>query len=85
MQIEAGAHAALWPGKAFGCNWTDGGQSLSEDTPSNRGPLVALILVAVLVAGGLWLSSHLRASSQIQDCVMAGRTNCAPIQVPQKG
>ncbi len=46
---------------------------------SNRGPIVALIVVAVLVAAGLWLAQHLRADARIQDCVMAGRTNCAPV------
>ena len=58
---------------------------MDDDTSTNRGPLVALVVVVVLVVGGLWLSSHLRASAQIQDCVMAGRTNCAPIPMPQKG
>ncbi len=45
---------------------------------SSRGPLVALIVVAVLVVGGLWLSQHLQSMSNVQDCAMAGRNNCAP-------
>ncbi len=52
---------------------------------SNRGPLVALVVVVLLVLGGLWLQQRLRADSQIQDCVMAGRSNCAPISMPKKG
>jgi hypothetical protein len=39
----------------------------------------------LLVLGGLWLQQHLRADNQIQDCVMSGRTNCAPIAMPKKG
>ena len=56
-----------------------------HDGGSNRGPLVALIVVVVLVLGGLWLQQRLRADSQIQDCVMSGRSNCAPISMPKKG
>lgn len=42
--------------------------------------VAALILLAVLVGGGLWLAGALRSAATIQDCVSAGRTNCAPIQ-----
>jgi hypothetical protein len=31
------------------------------------------------VLGGLWLSHRLRSVSNLQDCVMSGRTNCAPV------
>ncbi len=58
---------------------------MEPDGSSNRGALVALAVILVLVVGGLWLASRLRADGQIQDCVMAGRTNCAPIRMPQKG
>ena len=51
----------------------------------NRGAIAALIVVVLVVVGGLWLSSRLRADNRIQDCVMSGRTNCAPIAVPEKG
>jgi hypothetical protein len=46
---------------------------------SRRGALAALILVAVLLVGGILLMRHLRATAALQDCVMSGRTNCAPI------
>jgi hypothetical protein len=32
----------------------------------------------VLVFGGLLLVYKLKAMSELQDCVMQGRTNCAP-------
>jgi hypothetical protein len=51
-----------------------------DQTGPRRGALIALIVVVALVAGGLWLSQALRGSGRIQDCVMSGRTNCAPVQ-----
>jgi hypothetical protein len=50
-----------------------------DDQGSNRGPLAALVVVVLLIVGGFWLVQHLRATSALQDCVMSGRTNCAPI------
>lgn len=51
-----------------------------EAPPSRRGALIALLVVAAIVAGGFWLSQTLHGTGRIQDCVMAGRTNCAPLQ-----
>jgi hypothetical protein len=48
--------------------------------PGRIRQLVASVLVIlVLLAAGLWLTGALRGSGAIQDCVAAGRTNCAPI------
>ena len=51
-----------------------------SDPPTGRGPLLALLVIVVLVAGGYWLSQHIRAANQVQDCVMAGRTNCVKVE-----
>jgi hypothetical protein len=51
-----------------------------QEEPSRRGALIALIVVVLLVLGGLWISHVLHGASAIQDCVMAGRSNCAPIR-----
>lgn len=50
-----------------------------DDDGPRRGALIALVVVAALVAGGLWLVHVLGAAGRIQDCVAAGRSNCAPI------
>ena len=43
--------------------------------------MVALVVVlALLLGGGLWITGALRGTAQIQDCVAAGRTNCAPVR-----
>ena len=47
--------------------------------PSRRGPLVALVVVALLFAIGWLLAHQLYAGSKMEDCVLSGRTNCAPI------
>lgn len=51
-----------------------------DDQPNRRGALIGLVVIVVLVLGGIWISHVIRGASAIQDCVMAGRTNCAPIQ-----
>lgn len=53
-----------------------------EETPSRRGPLIAMLVVVALVVGGILLTQVLSSTSKIQDCVMAGRRNCAPIANP---
>ena len=50
------------------------------DNPGRKRQLIASVLViAVLLVAGLWLTGALRQNSTIQDCVAAGRTNCAPV------
>jgi len=51
----------------------------AADLRARRAALIGLIFVLVLVVGGLLLTHILRGMSEIQDCAMSGRTNCAPI------
>ena len=57
----------------------------SESEDSRRGALIGLGVVLLLIVAGLVLSHLLSATSQMQDCVMSGRTNCAPIDTPDSG
>ena len=58
-----------------------GDQARHEEPGTNARQIVAAVILLVgLVAVGLWLSGTLRGASRIQDCVSAGRTNCAPIR-----
>jgi hypothetical protein len=52
---------------------------------SRRTAVVALIVVLLLVIGGLLLEHILSDSSRLQDCLMQGRTNCAPIDSTSTG
>lgn len=54
----------------------------SHDPGPRRQTIAALVLLLLLVLGGWWLSRTLRAAAVIQDCVAAGRTNCAPVDAP---
>jgi hypothetical protein len=54
-----------------------------EDERDSRLPaLIGLIVVAVLVVIGYLLTMALRQSGDLQDCLMSGRKNCAPIEAP---
>ena len=58
---------------------------MEHDPGPRRQLIAAVILLALLVAGGLWLTRTLREAAGIQDCVAAGRTNCAPVQPAAPG
>ena len=57
---------------------------LSPEKPraQTRGRFLVLGFIAVLILGSLFLIQKLTALSKLQDCVMSGRRNCAPIEVP---
>jgi hypothetical protein len=52
-----------------------------EDDREGHGPsaLVLLGVVVLLVVGGYFLAVKLKEMGRLQDCVMSGRTNCAPV------
>ena len=50
-----------------------------EDTHSQRAALIGLAICLALVLGGLFLVYALKKSASLEDCVMQGRTNCAPV------
>jgi hypothetical protein len=54
-------------------------QGAEEPPPDARRATLMLLFVLLLVAGGLVLVHVLRNMSEIQDCALSGRTNCAPI------
>jgi hypothetical protein len=45
-----------------------------------RALIVAGVVLAIIVIGVL-LERELASSAKLQDCLMSGRTNCAPIDV----
>jgi hypothetical protein len=50
-----------------------------------RAALIGLIVTLLLIASGIFLVHILGRSARLQDCVMSGRTNCAPIDATNPG
>ncbi|MBO0736341.1 MAG: hypothetical protein J2P48_07205 [Alphaproteobacteria bacterium] len=46
--------------------------------------LIGLIIILALAIAGVVLVKALRERSRLEDCLMSGRTNCAPIEVPAR-
>jgi len=44
--------------------------------------LIGLIIILALAIAGVVLVRELRERSRLEDCLMSGRTNCAPIEIP---
>ena len=44
--------------------------------------LIALAIVTLLVGLGVWIADTISDLQREQDCLMQGRSNCAPIEVP---
>ena len=50
-----------------------------QDAARRTAALMGFIVVLVLAIAGVFLVRELRLSTSIEDCLMAGRRNCAPI------
>jgi hypothetical protein len=44
--------------------------------------VIALVVVAFLVSAGVWLADSIAGMERDQDCMMQGRANCVPIELP---
>ena len=49
---------------------------------SRRGALIGLVVTALLVVAGYYLMTTMRDQGRMEDCLMSGRSNCAPIDIP---
>ena len=56
----------------------DGGDSYRHRMTVN---LAALLVIVVLSVVGAWLALQIAELRKNQDCVLSGRSNCAPIEV----
>jgi hypothetical protein len=52
----------------------------NRQTNSQRSSLIALGVVVFLFVIGWVLARELYSSGKLEDCLMSGRTNCAPLE-----
>jgi hypothetical protein len=53
--------------------------------PDSRRPaVIGLILMLALVVAGYFLVTALRQNANLEDCLMSGRKNCAPLEMPTR-
>jgi hypothetical protein len=61
-------------------------QSARDPQPgSRRGAVLGLLIALCLIVVGLILVKVLGDAGRLQDCVMSGRTNCAPVDAQAPG
>lgn len=49
-----------------------------------RAAIVGLVIILVLALAGYFLFTALRHNGELEDCLMSGRHNCAPIEAPSR-
>jgi hypothetical protein len=60
------------------------GAGNKEEAARRTAALMGFIVILVLAIAGVLLVRELRVSTSIEDCLMAGRRNCAPIETPAR-
>ena len=56
-----------------------------HEPDSRRPAVIGLVVVLLLVIGAYFLVAALRKNAELEDCLMSGRRNCAPIEAPASG
>ena len=44
--------------------------------------VIALAIVTLLLGAGVWIAGTIAELEKDQDCVLQGRSNCAPVELP---
>ena len=60
------------------------GADEQEDETRRTAALMGLIVILVLAIAGVVLVRDLGDKSRLEDCLMSGRRNCAPIDLPSR-
>jgi hypothetical protein len=56
----------------------------AEDRERNITNVVLLLIFVGLVGIGVWISNGMLDARRADECITAGRRNCAPIEVPPR-
>jgi hypothetical protein len=60
------------------------GNDVESESDRRLANIVLLLLLAVLVGGGIWLTNAMLEQRTLDDCLAQGRRNCAPIDAPAR-
>jgi hypothetical protein len=55
-----------------------------DDEARRTAALMGFIVILVLAIAGVVLVRELAQNAKLEDCLMSGRRNCAPIEVPPR-
>lgn len=55
-----------------------------EDAARRTAALMGFIVILVLAIAAVFLVRELRSNANLEDCLMSGRHNCAPIDAPAR-
>jgi uncharacterized membrane protein len=55
-----------------------------DDAARRTAALMGFIVILVLAIAGVVLVRELAKKASLEDCLMAGRHNCAPIEAPPR-
>jgi hypothetical protein len=55
-----------------------------HEPDSRRGAVIGLVIILGLVVAGYFLMTALHEKAALEDCLMSGRKNCAPIELPAR-
>jgi hypothetical protein len=82
----AGARAVARRGRLCDSGAVNDRRREDEQAGADRrtGALVGLVVILVLAIIAVVLVRELRKKSALEDCLMSGRTNCAPIETPSR-
>jgi hypothetical protein len=59
-------------------------QNDGPEPDSRQAALIGLAVVLLLVVAGYFLVGALQRNADMEDCLMSGRRNCAPIETPAR-
>jgi len=58
------------------------GTGNDSDAARQTGALMGFVVILLLAIAGVVLVRELGEKAKLEDCLMAGRRNCAPIELP---
>ncbi len=58
------------------------GRGADEDAERRTAALMGFVVILLLAIAGVVLVRELAKKANLEDCLMSGRRNCAPIELP---